>query len=85
MGSSSETLTLGLLQVWERSLMRIVIKMILAAHIFNETLDAVKLSQVLLNKIPNFKKRLILIRSDHCQESVHMWSIVALMFGARHK
>ena len=65
--------------------MRFVVKMIFAAHVLNETLDAVKLSHVVLNEIPNFKKCLILIRCNHCHEPVDMGGVIALVFGACHK
>ena len=65
--------------------MRFVVEMIFPAHVLYESLHAIKLSHIMLNEVPNFKQRHILIRTNHCHEPVNMGRIVALVFSARYK
>ena len=85
MRRAGETFTFGLFKAWERCLMRFLVEVILAAHVLNESLDAIKLSNVMLNEVPNLKECHILIRTNHCHESMNMGRVVALMFSARYE
>ena len=63
--------------------MCIVVVVVLTAHVLNESLDAINLSNITLNELPDFEQRLVLIRTGYCHEPVDVGRVVALVFCAR--
>ena len=62
--------------------MCIVVVMVLTAHVLNKSLDAIQLTDITLDELPDFEQCLVLIRTGNCHEPVDMRRIVALVFCA---
>jgi len=63
--------------------MCIIVVMVLTTHVLNKSLDAIHLTDITLNELPDFEQRLILIRTGYCNEPVDVGHVDGLVFRAR--
>ena len=79
MWRSSKIHTLRALDGLQSLLMSLMIEVVFPAHVLDEALDTFHLGEIILEHLPDFSKRLYLVRRYDSHDAMHMRCIVALV------